>query len=455
MLKNIFATQGTMSKVMATRRLQRYKIHKGGNMVEELREMKNLKEQIILAGNILTDEDFAFNILSALSSSWDSFIASAQGLTTSSEIIGRVLQENSHCYDRDTTLSMALFIKGAACLAKTSKKKSKFRTGIFCHACGKEGHIKSDCRSSKRPAPSNYSGNFPGSCRSTSRAHIVELDTEDDSYAFFAHEEVTQDKPEIWLEDTTSQNHIVRDRAAFMTYAETPGSTITGAGACATLGHGDVRVSFTTKTGTVPVTLTDVLHAPSLEYNLLSLGRLSNAGLGFVGRGDELHIVDDSRVIGLGHKSGNLYHMDMKTRTPGSSPDQHALAVRTTRTWYEWHCTLGHINKGQLHALAVHTTHTWYEWHCTLGHINKGQLQEMQHLALVDGMSVDISSDPDFECKTCIQAKHAHAPFPEIASATISSSLTSGDLCRSFPFRATNMSSCLQMPDCDMSRSTL
>ena len=60
-------------------------------MVEELWEMKNLKEQIILVGDILTDEDFAFNILSALPSSWDSFIASAQGLTTSSEIIGCVL----------------------------------------------------------------------------------------------------------------------------------------------------------------------------------------------------------------------------------------------------------------------------------------------------------------------------------------------------------------------------
>ena len=148
---------------------------------------------------------------------------------------------------------------------------------------------------------------------------------------FFTYEEVTQDKPEIWLGDTASQNHIVRDRATFITYAKTPGSTITGAGTCAALGCGDVRVSFTTKTGTVPITLTDVLHAPSFEYNLLSLGRLSNAGLEFVGRGDELHIVNGSQVIGLGHKLGNLYHMDVKTRTLGSSPDQCTLAVHTTR----------------------------------------------------------------------------------------------------------------------------
>lgn len=191
------------------------------------------------------------------------------------------------------------------------------------------------------------------------------------------------------------QNHIVRDRSAFTTYTETPGSTISGVGgACAAPGRGDVRVLFITKAGTVPVTLKGVLHVPTMQYNLLSLGRLSSGGITFIGKGDELHLKDGARVIGFGRKAGDdLYHMDIQTRPPKPSPESRALAVRTTRTWYEWHCALSHINRGQL--------------------------QEMQRLGLVDGMTVDTASDPDFDCETCIQAKHSRAPFPEITTTQI------------------------------------
>ena len=59
---------------------------------------------------------------------------------------------------------------------------------------------------------------------------------------------------------------------------------------------------------------------------------------------------------------------------------------------------------------------SWYEWHLALGHVNTKQLQEMFRKGLVEGMEVDTSSDPEFECDACIQAKHARAPFPEIGS---------------------------------------
>ena len=49
MLKNIFATQGTQSKVTATRRLQRYRIEEGADMEAEIRKMGQWREEIILA----------------------------------------------------------------------------------------------------------------------------------------------------------------------------------------------------------------------------------------------------------------------------------------------------------------------------------------------------------------------------------------------------------------------
>ena len=64
-------------------------------------------------------------------------------------------------------------------------------------------------------------------------------------------------------------------------------------------------------------------------------------------------------------------------------------------------------------ALAVHTdrSRSWFEWHCALGHLNWGQLRELPKL--VDGMNVDMLSLLDFDCGSCIQARQMKTPFPK------------------------------------------
>ena len=68
------------------------------------------------------------------------------------------------------------------------------------------------------------------------------------------------------------------------------------------------------------------------------------------------------------------------------------------------------------HALAVHTVRLWYEWHCALGHINKGQLMDMHCKGYVIGMDVDLKSTQDFDCEACIQAKQSRLPFSAISA---------------------------------------
>ena len=80
-----------------------------------------------------------------------------------------------------------------------------------------------------------------------------------------------------------------------------------------------------------------------------------------------------TKTIGVGHKSGHLYLIDV---SPGSSI---ALAVRTGRTWYEWHCALGHLNKSQL-------------W-------------ELHTKELVTGMDLDNSAFQDFDCDAVTRQK--------------------------------------------------
>lgn len=270
-------------------------------------------------------------------SSWDLLVNSIPLTALSTEVTGRILLEEARRAEcaASAVMSTALIAKGTS--STKPKQKSKFCKGVFCQNCNKEGHIKAECRSAKAQT-SGLSFN----------AHMVELDSKTDSYAFTlsGRSSTPVVQGEIWPGDTAAQNHIVRDCSAFTTYTETPGSTISDVGsACAALGCGDVCVTFITKARTVPVTLKGVLHTLTMQYNQLSLGRLSSRGITFIGEGDELHLKDGARAIGFGCKAGDqLYHMNIQTHPPKLSSESLALAVCTTRTWYEWHCALGYIN---------------------------------------------------------------------------------------------------------------
>ncbi|KAJ3529254.1 hypothetical protein NM688_g7878 [Phlebia brevispora] len=120
-----------------------------------------------------------------------------------------------------------------------------------------------------------------------------------------------------------------------------------------------------------------------MPYNLVSLGRLTTAGYAYSGERDQLRILDRDRVIGIGHKRGNLYQISVEPRIT--------------------------------HSMAVRTKCTWYEWHCALGHVNRQQLKEMHAQGMVNGMDVDTSSNLNFVCDACTQAKHSRAPFPDVS----------------------------------------
>lgn len=384
-LANVFNTQGTMSRVTLRRRLFRYSIEEGSDIRAELRSIEDLFQQLTLSSAIastgnLTDNDLAMIMLTALPSSWDAFVSSITGLDTlsSSNLSGRILQEDSRRKDRATSDTV---------LVATQRKKTKFRAGVFCHNCGKEGHIRPECRSdSKKDSGKKSSYTSKGKTRS----HVAEQSDSDSSseseYAFHVTDtESFLSSEVIWIGDTGTQSHIVRDRSLFVTYVDRPG-TIHGAGQCASLGRGDVRINFATKSGTIPIVLKDAVHAPDMKYNLISLGRLTSAGLSYEGKGNSLHIKNGKKIIGIGKKTGNLYRLAIKAADPI------ALAARIGRTWYEWHCALGHLNKSQLQLMA--------------------------RSKMVNGMDLDADTFQDFECDACVQAKHSRRSFPKAAAAS-------------------------------------
>lgn len=360
----MFQAEGPMAIVLARRKLWSFRFEDGTDMEEQMRTIRGHHEQLILLDAGLSDKDFALVLLTALPETWDNFISvldTADLKTTS--LVGRILAEHNRRQSR----------LGADCETTLFAKKpgrSKFRPGVNCYNCEKEGHIAAECRAPKR----NQGGG---------RAHHTR-----DQYEFnvFEDEQALVAQSDAWLADSATQSHIVKDRSLFIDYQETPGQYLSGAGKCAALGRGTVRINFTVNSESIPVMLKNAIHAPDIPSNLISMGRLTDAGMEFRGKGDRCTVVDGGRVIACGTKIARLYYLDVEI--PGATS---AYVTKKGLSWQDWHNMMGHLNIGQLRDLAKNST----------------------------GMDVDDSSATDFSCEACIQAKHSRRPFPQEASTEI------------------------------------
>src|SRR3954470_16851249 len=137
-----------------------------------------------------------------------------------------------------------------------------------------------------------------------------------------------------------------------------------------------LNVSSTIK----PITLQNVLHAPDMPNNLVSLSRATDSGLKIVMEKADLKIHSPKgEILGIGKKVGRLYKLDL------SSGDK------------------AYISKAGC---------TWDEWHRIFGHMYVGSIQLLKQKNMVEGMEVDKSNAPSRQCAPCVEAKQHHTPFP-------------------------------------------
>lgn len=150
-------------------------------------------------------------------------------------------------------------------------------------------------------------------------------------------------------------------------------------------GRGNIDAYFLVKGERVHISLTDVLHAPASESNLMSLGSITDAGLKLAMIGDVIRILSPAgKTVGIGTKAGGLYQM--KVSVPGSVPDR---------------------------ALISCGPRSWDDWHRVMGHISLSSVKLMKTKGMVEGMEVDTSEDPSPQCAPCIQAKQTVNTFPK------------------------------------------
>ena len=142
-----------------------------------------------------------------------------------------------------------------------------------CRYCHQHGHYKKDCQKKKADKGKK------DKTRTQNSSNKVHTATE---FTWVAQEFnqyqalVAAESCAHWIADLGATIHIAYDHAVFITYKPTPGHTIQGVWSMPVMGWGNVKILLSINRKTSKMTLTDIIHAPQMEFNLLSIPHIAN-----------------------------------------------------------------------------------------------------------------------------------------------------------------------------------
>lgn len=217
----------------------------------------------------------------------------------------------------------------------------------------------------------------------------------------------TQDKraqDSEWVMDSGASSHFSRDKQNFSKFS--PCSTRSTASHITTAGGSQLPV-----TGASCINfqknkrVSHVLYVPSLQSNLLSIGRFTDLGHNVLFNSKHCYVLQDwtpdftpeqVHLEGDRHPVNRLYTLNQQTNTPTSSH----LASRPDGPF--------------AHSTDTQCLSTTVLWHKRLGHINQQRINHMINHNLATGMHAKTS--PPHICDSCMKGKQARTTFPKMAS---------------------------------------
>ena len=105
--------------------------------------------------------------------------------------------------------------------------------------------------------------------------------------------------------------------------------------------------------------LNDVLFAPKLSYNLLSVTKVTGVGLNVSFDDNEYRITHpDDVVIAVGEKVGSLFHLTYRRQVELSN----AATVSSNSKEILWHQRYGHLGVQNLKKLATESLVTGFDF---------------------------------------------------------------------------------------------
>ncbi|WVZ17355.1 hypothetical protein V8G54_010337 [Vigna mungo] len=345
------------NKAHLVRRLVKLEYSDDQNMIEHLNTFKGIVNQLMKADMKIDDELQALLLLSSLPESWDTLLvtlsnSAPDGKLSLDNITDSLLNEESRKKERGSSSYLEANVvenRGRSehrSKGKREKSRGRFKSrskGLTCFYCGKDGHKKPECRFLNRDQKNGIVVNPKKKLEEKTTTAVVSDDANvflisEVNYLNIAFDDCT------WIVDTGASFHVTPHEGFFLSYQKGDFGTVKMGNHVTSKIVGIREVTLTIENGTRLV-LKEVRHVPEMRLNLISVGKLDDAGMNNQFSDGKWKLYRGSMIVARGKKEGSLYCMQGKTYKGETN-------VAQEESKELWHKRLGHMSEKGLEILA-------------------------------------------------------------------------------------------------------
>lgn len=326
------------------------------------------------------------------------------------------------------SLSSNKLVQDTALAAATQKFKSRNMSTTECFICHEKGHIASHCSKRKGAATNVSSSLFCRYCKA--EGHLIEnckiRPPKNKNHRAYMASSISSSEPTAtnaqnsgqstpspdfiqqviqalqasnfgktntrnsWIIDSGASHHMTGNSDVFLSsvpYDKQKNIMFANGDSLPVKRVGSLKLDLP---NSASLTLSNVLYVPKLAANLISVSQLvqQNCIVSFSAAGCLIQDLRTGKVIGKGHRNGDLFALDFGSTSAAPSTcflAPYSSEISTSnRLWRLWHNRLGHP-----HALKLDSM------------FSSGVLLD----------KLDISSEVDTTCEECALSKAHTLPF--------------------------------------------
>lgn len=411
-LKDYHEKNTLTNKVHLMRMICSLKLEAAGNAVEHINRMQELFTKLGDIGEDKLSETWSVAfLLSSLPEEYDSLITALETRKEEELTFALVQQKVIADYERRIHGEKA---SNDTILQVVSKSSGR------CFFCKKQGHQKQNCskykewivkhpykKSSNRTSDAGKPSNDKvkqmeevSRNPSNDQVKLVDEKSIESEYRtdfLFTVGNISKDE---WMIDSGATRHASNDINFFISLDNTYKSQVEVANGefVNVEGIGTGVLSFVDKKGTVRSAMTkDVLYAPKLVGNVLSVSRLTKMGFMVEFSESVCSIKQNGETIGVGDSKDNTY------------------CLRRSH---------------QVKALMEHKDNCIHHWHKKLGHRDPEAIRKMHSNGMAGGLVIAECGIKE-TCDVCMKGKLTRLPFPKksLSKSTATLDLIHSDVC--------------------------
>ena len=377
-----------IDRVLATRAPGRMTVgvprlanREGENMEDFLYGMEDLYSRLENSGEKLSANMQVAMILRSLPKAFDALTTALESRSdkelTMDLVRAKLIDESEKLYG------------GKVQEERVLKAKSEAKPGA-CFFCGQPGHKKRDCKEFLN-RKSSGEGEKKKKIKPNKEQQVKTVRENDTSlFTFMVRQPEIRGNDRSWLIDSGASSHMCSDKSAFTVMEQSFRSNVTVADGSENRveGVGDCLIKCAVENGEIiEITLRGVLYVPTLEGNMISIGKLVEKGVRAVFDNTGCKLVYGNTVVAVADKVSDMYWLRI-------AQDRVMKSV-----------------------VKEHTKNCQHTWHRRLGHRDPAVIGEMKRRDLVSGLKV-VDCGIRWTCECCIECKMARSPFPPVAGKT-------------------------------------